>query len=50
MRKQTLLYKICYNDKIVKLTNKNEKLKILRNEKECFCTIDELQESDQLWV
>ena len=44
------LYKICYNDKIVKLTNKNEKLKILRNGKECFCTIDELQESDQLWV
>lgn len=44
------LYKICYNNKIVKLTNKNEKLKILRNGKECFCTIDELQESDQLWV
>lgn len=44
------LYKICYNDKIVKLTAKNEKLRILRNGKECFCTVDELQESDQLWV
>ena len=44
------LYKICYNGKIVKLTNKNDRLRILRNGKECFCTVDELQESDQLWV
>lgn len=44
------LYKICYNDKVIKLISKNEKLRILRNGKECFCTVDELQESDQLWV
>lgn len=44
------LYKIYFNNKVIKLTAKNEKLRILRNGKECFCTVDELQESDQLWV
>ena len=44
------LYKIYFNNKVIKLVGKNEKLKILRSGKECFCTVDELQESDQLWV
>ena len=44
------LYKVCYNGKPIKLAVKNEKLRILRDGKECFCTINELQESDQLWV
>lgn len=44
------LYKICYNNQPIKLVNKNEKLKVLRNGIECYCSVDELQESDQIWV
>ncbi|MBO5142813.1 MAG: hypothetical protein J6C46_07420 [Clostridia bacterium] len=44
------LYKICYNNQPVKLVNKNEKLRVLRNGIECYCSVDELQESDQIWV
>lgn len=44
------LYKIYYNNQPIKLVNKNEKLRILRNGIECYCSIDELQESDQIWV
>lgn len=44
------LYKICYNNQPIKLINKNEKLRVLRNGIECYCSVDELQESDQIWV
>ena len=43
------LYKICYNNQPIKLINKNEKLRVLRNGIECYCSVDELQESDQIW-
>ena len=44
------LYKICYNNQPIKLINKNEKLRVLRNGIECYCSVNELQESDQIWV
>lgn len=43
------LYKIYFNNKVIKLVGKNEKLKILRSGKEHFCNIDTLQKYDQMW-
>ena len=37
------LYKIYFNNKVIKLICKNEKFKILRNGKEHLCNIDTLQ-------